>query len=318
MNVIRLEEIKTVLPKLDLFPLIKQGFVAYSSGLAVVPPVGEMIFDDPPGDVHIKYGYIKGDDYYVIKIASGFYGDMTKDTESFQGGMMILFDQKTGKEIGVLVDECYLTNIRTAVAGAICAEIFAPKKIERIGVIGTGVQARMQVSHLSGVTDCKNIKVWGRNDKSTEEYIHDMSEDGWKVHKVNSTCDIAESCDLIITATPSKEPLLKKERLKRGTHITALGSDSPGKQELDHGIFAKADLIVADSKLQCLERGEIHHAIKHGVIEENDIQELGTLIGTKESIDRDEDQITIADLTGVAVQDIQIAKAVYEACERKN
>ena len=101
MNVFGLEEIKRVLPKLDLFPLIKQGFVAYSSGLSVVPPVGEMIFDDPPGDVHIKYGYIKGDDYYVIKIASGFYGDMVKGIASSQGGMMILFDQKTGKEIGL-------------------------------------------------------------------------------------------------------------------------------------------------------------------------------------------------------------------------
>ena len=318
MKVIGLEEIKTVLPKLDLFPLIKQSFVAYSSGLTVVPPVGEMVFDNPPGDVHIKYGYIKGDDYYLIKIASGFYGDVSKGIESFQGGMMILFDQKTGRELGVLADECYLTNIRTAIAGAICAEIFAPKNIERIGVIGTGVQARMQVSHLSGVTDCKNIKVWGRSDKSTEKYIHDMSEEGWNVNQVNSTCDIAESCDLIITATPSKKPLLKKERLKRGTHITALGSDSLGKQELDHGIFKKADLIIADSKLQCIERGEIYHAIKHGIIEEDDIQELGSLINTKKSIERDEDQVTIADLTGVAVQDIQIAKAVYEACERKN
>ena len=318
MNVIGLEEIKRVLPKLDLFPLIKQGFVAYSSGLSVVPPVGEMIFDDPPGDVHIKYGYIKGDEYYVIKIASGFYGDMAKGIASFQGGMMILFDQKTGKEIGVLVDECYLTNVRTAVAGGICAEILAPKKIESIGVIGTGVQARMQVSHLSGVTDCKNIKVWGRSDKNTEKYIQDMSEDGWNVHKVNSTCDIAESCELIITATPSKKPLLKKNSLKKGTHITALGSDSPGKQELEHDIFAKADLIVADSKLQCLERGEIHHAIEHGIIEEGDVQELGSLISANEPIYRDEDQITIADLTGVAVQDIQIAKAVFEECERIN
>ena len=318
MNVFGLEEIKRVLPKLDLFPLIKQGFVAYSSGLSVVPPVGEMIFDDPPGDVHIKYGYIKGDDYYVIKIASGFYGDMAKGITSAQGGMMILFDQKTGKEIGVLVDECYLTNVRTAVAGGICAEILAPKNIESIGVIGTGVQARMQVSHLSGVTDCKNIKVWGRSDKSTEQYIQDMNQDGWNVHKVESTCEIAESCDLIITATPSKIPLLKKESLKKGTHITALGSDSPGKQELEHDIFAKADLIVADSKLQCLERGEIHHAIKHGIIEEGDVQELGSLISANEPIYRDEDQITIADLTGVAVQDIQIAKAVYEECERIN
>ena len=136
--------------------------------------------------------------------------------------------------------------------------------------------------------------------------------------KVESTCEIAESCDLIITATPSKIPLLKKESLKKGTHITALGSDSPGKQELEHDIFAKADLIVADSKLQCLERGEIHHAIKHGIIEEGDVQELGSLISANEPIYRDEDQITIADLTGVAVQDIQIAKAVYEECERIN
>ena len=97
MNVFGLEEIKRVLPKLDLFPLIKQGFVAYSSGLSVVPPVGEMIFDDPPGDVHIKYGYIKGDDYFIIKNASGFYGDMAKGITSSQGGMMILFDQSKNR-----------------------------------------------------------------------------------------------------------------------------------------------------------------------------------------------------------------------------
>ena len=128
MRVFGLEEIKRVLPKLDLFPLIKQGFKAYSSGLTVVPPVGEMIFDNPPGDVHIKYGYIKGDDYYVIKIASGFYGDSSLDISPSQGGVMLLFDQKTGQEVGILVDGCYLTNVRTAVAGGICAEILAPKK----------------------------------------------------------------------------------------------------------------------------------------------------------------------------------------------
>ena len=116
-----------------------------------------------------------------------------KGIASFQGGMMILFDQKTGKEIGVLVDECYLTNVRTAVAGGICAEILAPKNIESIGVIGTGVQARMQVSHLSGVTDCKNIKVWGRSDKSTEQYIQDMNQD-----EIVDVIDIVALINLIL------------------------------------------------------------------------------------------------------------------------
>ena len=316
MRVFGLEEIKRVLPKLDLFPLIKQGFRAYSSGLTVVPPVGEMIFDNPPGDVHIKYGYIKGDDYYVIKIASGFYGDSSLDISPSQGGVMLLFDQKTGQEVGILVDECYLTNVRTAVAGGICAEILAPKKIESIGVIGTGVQARMQVAYLSAVTECRTVKVWGRSNKSVDTYIEDMSSDGWHVDKALTTDQIAESCDLIITATPSKSPLLKQKKLKKGTHITALGSDSPGKQELETGIFQIADLIVADSIVQCVERGDISHAIKDGIINQSDITELGSLIDSDKRVRCRENQITVADLTGVAVQDIQIAKAVYEACER--
>jgi ornithine cyclodeaminase len=183
-------------------------------------------------------------------------------------------------------------------------------------VIGTGVQARMQVSYLSQVTECRTVKVWGRSNKSVDTYIEDMSSDGWHVDKALTTDQIAESCDLIITATPSKSPLLKQKKLKKGTHITALGSDSPGKQELEAGIFQIADLIVADSIVQCVERGDISHAIKDGLINQSDITELGSLIDSDKRVRCRENQITVADLTGVAVQDIQIAKAVYEACER--
>ena len=149
-----------------------------------------------------------------------------------------------------------------------------------------------------------------------DTYIEDMSSDGWHVDKALTTDDIAESCDLIITATPSKSPLLKQKKLKKGTHITALGSDSPGKQELETGIFQIADLIVADSIVQCVERGDLSHAIKDGIINQSDITELGSLIDSDKRVHCRENQITVADLTGVAVQDIQIAKAVYEACER--
>ncbi len=156
MKVFGLGDIKRTLPKIDLSPLIKEGFVAYSSGQAVVPPVGELVFENPPGDVHIKYGYIQNDDYYVVKIASGFYGNTDLNIQSSQGGVMILFDQKTGKEVGILIDECYLTNVRTAIAGAVCIELFSPSNISCIGVIGTGVQARMQIEYLPENSEIKD------------------------------------------------------------------------------------------------------------------------------------------------------------------
>tara|TARA_B100001750_G_scaffold43730_1_gene31937 strand:- start:10152 stop:11108 length:957 start_codon:yes stop_codon:yes gene_type:complete len=316
MHVFGLEQIKQVLPDLDLFPLIKDGFKAYSSGRTVVPPVGELIFDDPPGDVHIKYGYIKGDDYFVIKIASGFYENSELGAASSQGGMMLLFDQYTGREKGVLVDECHLTNVRTAVAGAICAEALAPGQVRSIGVLGTGVQARMQVSYLSTVTKCRQVKVWGRNEQKMFKYQNEMRKEGWQVETCTDPGYVAASCDLIITATPTKTPLLRDIDVSKGTHITAMGSDSPGKQELETGILEKADLIVADSILQCRERGEIVHGLSEGVINEKDIIELGAILDEKASGRTSDDQITIADLTGVAVQDIQIAKAVFEACNK--
>tara|TARA_Y100001970_G_C14185301_1_gene832242 strand:- start:172 stop:1128 length:957 start_codon:yes stop_codon:yes gene_type:complete len=316
MRVFGLAEIKRVLPELNLFPLIKEGFKAYSLGHTIVPPVGELVFDDPHGDVHIKYGYIKGDDYYVIKIASGFYGDISLGIEPTQGGVMLLFDQRTGKEVGILVDECHLTNVRTAVAGGICAELLAPKKIDFIGVIGTGVQARMQVEYISNIVKCRKVKVWGRSELSVEKYIKEMSIEGWEIARAIKTDDIAETCDLIVTTTPSKSPLLKKNNLKKGTLIIAVGSDSPDKQELDEKILQCADYIVADSIVQCIDRGEISHGIKNNIINQDKIAELGNLIDNKKNVNCRNNQIIVADLTGVAVQDIQIAKAVYQACER--
>ena len=143
-----------------------------------------------------------------------------------------------------------------------------------------------------------------------------MSADGWQVETCSAPGDVAASCNLIITATPTKTPLLTADHVKPGTHITAMGSDSPGKQELEPGILEKADLIVADSILQCRERGEIVHGLTSGLINEKDIIELGTILDEKASGRTAESQITIADLTGVAVQDIQIAKAVFEACRK--
>ena len=152
------EQILKTLKNINLLESIEKGFVEYSRGNSVVPPVGELLFEEPPGDVHIKYGYIKNQDNYVVKIASGF-SENYKAGLSSSHGVMVMFDKNTGYLKCVLHDEGYLTNVRTAVAGSICAKYIAPSNINTIGIIGTGIQARMQLEYLKMVTDCREVLV---------------------------------------------------------------------------------------------------------------------------------------------------------------
>jgi ornithine cyclodeaminase len=314
MQILSLDEIKTALSSVDLMAEIEHGFVAYSQGRSVVPPVGELVLEDPSGEVHIKYGYLKGDDYYVIKIASGFYGNVALDLPT-SNGMMLMFSQKTGQPVAAMLDEGYLTDVRTAVAGAIAAKYLAPAKVKRIGIVGTGMQAKLQLEYLMPVTDCRDVVVWGRSAEKCAKYREHATALGFDVTATTDADEVLRTCNLIVTTTPAKSPLLKNaDLLQPGTHITTMGSDTHTKQELAADLLAKADLVVADSISQCLERGEIHQALKVDAIKESDLIELGTIIANPVGIGRSNDeQITIADLTGVAVQDIQITTAVYEA-----
>lgn len=310
MKVITGDQMGSILPGLDLIPAIEEGFRRYSAGQAVVPPVGELLLDK--GEVHIKYGFIKGGDHYVIKIASGFYGNPKIGLPS-SSGMMLLFSQETGQPSAILLDEGLLTDIRTAVAGAVAAKYLAPRRVERIGIVGTGIQARLQLRHLLPVTDCREVLVWGRGEPQLAAYRQEMSPLGFRVEPARDTALLLRTCNLIVTTTPATSPLLFIKDLRPGTHITAVGSDTPSKQELDSQILARADLVVADSISQCLARGEIYQAVKAGLLVPEALVELGQVIAGATDGRTNESQVTIADLTGVAVQDIQIATAVYQA-----
>ena len=309
MRVVSLDEIKTVLPKVDLISDIETGFASYSRGEVVVPPVGEMHFESPPGDVHIKYGYINNDEIYVIKIASGFFQNTDMGLPN-GNGMMLVFNQKTGQPIAILQDEAYLTDVRTAVAVAICAKYISPKKVDGIGIVGTGVQAKMQLEYLKDIIDCRKAIVWGRSEASLLKYVADMKDSEFDIAITQNIDDVVDGCQLIVTCTPAETPLIS--RVNPGTHITAMGSDTLSKQELDSSILLEADLVVADSKSQCEIRGEIHQAIKLNRFSMDTVVELGEIINGDKEGRTSEKQITVADLTGVAVQDIQISKAVLE------
>lgn len=289
---------------------MKQGFVAYSNQRSVVPPVGELLFDKPKGETHIKYGYIQQQPYYVIKVASGFYANPQLGLSSSQG-LMLLFSQQTGQPVAILLDEGHLTDIRTAAAGALVARYFAPKQVKAIGIIGTGIQAKLQLQFLLKQTDCKTVWVWGRNAPNTQAFVADISNE-CNISIANSPAELAQHANLIVTTTPSHTPLLQAQDIQPGTHITAVGSDTADKQELDSHILAKADLAIADSISQSKSRGEIYRATQNGCLSPNQITELGTALQDATLQRQNDNQITIADLTGVAVQDIMIASAVYE------
>ena len=318
--ILNLGQIKEALKKIDpvqgIIKGIEEGFVAYSQGKVVVPPVGELIFDEPRGDTHIKYGYIKHDDYYVIKIASGFY-DNPKVGLPASSGLMLLFSQKTGELIAALLDDGYLTQVRTAAAGAVVGEYFAPQKVKRVGIFGAGVQGRMQLEYLRYVRDFHDVIVWGVNQEELDKYKADMAPHGFKIQTTFEPEEIASTCNVIITATPSYKPLLKVDQIRKGTHITAMGSDTSEKQELDSAILKKADRVIVDSIPQSLLRGEVFKALEAGAIKKENLVELGTAISDRKFQRQSDEEITVVDLTGVAVQDIQISKAVWNVVAAK-
>lgn len=310
MRVATREQIERALEGLDLLPMIEQAFAGYSAGKAVVPPVGELLLEK--GEVHIKYGYLRGERYYVIKVASGFYSNAELGLPS-SNGLMLVFEQRTGELACVLLDEGRLTDVRTAVAGAVAAKHLAPKRVERIGIVGTGIQAHLQLEYLMPVVTCRDVLVWGRGQAQIDRYVSDMAPLGFRIEGTLRAEDILASCSTVVTTTPSKKPLLHASDVQPGTHITAVGADTPEKQELDAAILGRADVVVADSISQCRERGEIHQALQAGSIREDDLVELGDVIAGRAQGRTLDEQISVVDLTGVAVQDVAIASAVFEA-----
>jgi ornithine cyclodeaminase len=294
--------------------LIAQGFIAYAQGKVKVPPVQNFLFSAANGDCCVKSAWIEGEETFTVKISTGFYDNPAKGLAS-NDGLMLVFSAVTGEPIALLKDGGWLTSIRTALAGQIVATALAPSEVTGIGIVGTGQQAQMQLEQLMPVTTCRKLTVWGRSIESLSEYSIFAQALGFDVTTTNDARQVAVNSNLIVTTTPSRQALIASEWIKPGTHITAVGADGLGKQELDINLVARADVIVADSLPQCSQYGEISHALNAGLITKSEILVLGNVL-SGDCIGRQNDQqITIADLTGVAVQDAQVARCAMKLCE---
>ncbi len=309
------EEIESVITIEDAIAAVEEGFKAYNSGKTVMPFPVALQIPDHKGDIHIKPGYIKGYDTYCVKIASGFY---EKPVPSIHG-MLLLFDSRTGEPLCFEVDRGYITDLRTAAAGAVAARALAKKKVKRVAVIGTGTQARFQIQALAKVRDFEELRVWGRDPRKVEKYVQDMGKlIKARIVPAGNPKEAVAGAEIVVTTTMSTTPVLKGKWIGKGTHITAMGSDSPEKQELGTDLLLAADKVVCDSIKQCSMLGEVHHAIEDGTMKESDVHaELGEILLGKKPGRESDDEITVCDLTGLAVQDVVTAQIVYDRAVKK-
>ena len=297
---------------------VANGFTSLAAGKVTLPHIVRVDIPEHKGEVDIKTAYIRGLDSFAIKIAAGFFGNYRLGLPT-GSGMMVLVSAKTGRPEAVLLDNGYLTDVRTGAAGALAARHLARERIDTAGVIGSGAQARYQMTALRQVRDFRRLMVYGIIPDQVEQYVAEMAPLlGVQVVRAESVETVVRNSDVVVTCTPAKEPFLKAEWLHPGLHITAMGTDSEDKQELHSDALARADLLVCDRKSQSFRLGEFHNGLEAGVISEDDpIIELGDLISGRESGRTNDDQITICDLTGVGVQDTTIALLAYQKAMKK-
>ncbi|MGR4067210.1 cyclodeaminase [Halomonas sp. LR3S48] len=285
---------------------VEAGFAALGRGEAVQPPILSMAMEEYNSEVDVKTAHIKGWERFAIKVSTGSFDNPKRGLPSLSG-LMMLFSAETGRVEAVLFDEGYLTMVRTAVAGAIAAKHLSRVDSRRVAVIGAGEQAQRQVEALRLVRNVDTLDVWARRPEGAEDYADRMRSRGLTVSMHDSIHAACAQADIIITATPSREPLLQASDLPEGVHVTAMGSDSPDKRELDESVLTRADAFVCDSRAQSEHNGELKIFANEGREPPFKVHELGRLIERGERLRVSNAAITVCDLTGTGVQDTAIA-----------
>lgn len=307
MRVVDAGEILAALDEDAAIAAVETGFKRYSAGQVQVATVLHLAFAEPPGDCHVKAAAVAGDEVFVVKLATGFYRNPELNLPSSNGFMAVL-SARTGELLALLHDQGHLTDQRTAMAGAIAARAILREGSRTLGIVGAGTQAGLQAKLLKRRLGLDSVLIWARNSKRASALASEVRGEAVSLE------DLCARADLIVTTTPSTEPLLASVMIRPGTRIVAVGADSPGKRELDPRILARGRVVV-DSIAQCVDHGEAGWAVRGGLIDPTGLIELGTLLETPVVFAPEE--IVVADLTGVAIQDFEIAKSVWRRLPKR-
>ena len=287
---------------------IENAFTWLSEERVVMPPIMHIGVDENNGDVDIKSAYVRGLERFAVKLGAGFFENYRLGLPN-SPAMMVVLSAKNGFVEAVLLDNAYLTDVRTGAAGAVAAKYLSRSNVETVGQIGTGAQGRYQMIGLKTVRNYKRLIAYDIDAVSLKKYVQEMHAVlGVEVVAAKNPRSVVEESEIVVTSTPSTKPYIKAEWLHPGLHITSMGADLPEKQELEPDVLEKADMLVCDRKSQCTAMGELHHGLTAGILSsESDIIELGEITSGKKQGRIGENQITICDLTGTGVQDTAIA-----------
>ena len=306
MRIVDLVAIRKALVYSDIINRMRDALLAQSRGECDTPMPMHLDIAPEQGEVHIKSSYRRGGKYFALKIASTFPGNVARGLPT-GSGMMLLCSAETGEPIALLADAGHLTYVRTAAVSAMVARELN-RRDTAIAILGTGVQARLQAQMHAEVLDLKRVWIWGRTPDRAIDCRRDLEAvlPGVEIGIAESPTAVARECRLIVTATAARQALLTADDLQPGTHLSAVGSDSAGKQELDPEILRRASPLLVDSRRQCEKLGELQHALG----ESERAVEIGAFCRSPYLPDRS--AITVCDCTGLGVEDLYIAECCYE------
>lgn len=296
---------------IDLTPevvdCVAGAFRALAGGRVVMPPILSMAIAEHNGEVDVKTAYVPGLEGFAIKVSPGFFDNPKLGLPS-TSGLMMVFSTRTGQLQALLLDNGYLTDLRTAAAGAVAARALARADATSACILGAGLQARMQLRALALVRPLARAVVWARDAAKAQAMAEEMSAQlGFSVTAMCDPQAAVSEADIIVTTTPATVPVLQAGWLRPGQHITAMGSDQYGKNEIDPQVFARAR-YVPDRLSQTRALGELRVALAAGIVADGtEFPELGAVLAGHAPGRESADEITLADLTGTGVQDTAIA-----------
>ena len=299
----------------DVVACVEQAFHALATKSVVMPPILHLEIAEANGEVDVKTAYVPGLDSFAMKMSPGFFDNPKLGLPSLNG-LVVVFSAKTGLVEALLLDNGYLTDIRTAAAGAVAAKWLAREDARQAGILGAGVQARLQLKALTLVRPIESAGLWARDPAKAAACATELSDE--LAMPVTACADVealAAESDILVTTTPATAPLIEAAHLKPGLHVTAMGSDAGYKNEISPQALAAADLYVCDRQSQCELLGELRHALDAGAVEPGrSYPELGQIIAGQAPGRPSAEAVTLCDLTGTGVQDTAIATLARGRC----
>lgn len=304
------EEVKSVMDMHSDMQVVERAFKQHGLGKVQMPPKSYLYYTAYNGDLRTMPAYLEEEDITGVKIVNVHPGNPALGLPTVMA-LIVLISPQTGAPIAIM-DGTYLTDIRTGAAGGIAAKYLARKDSKVIGLVGAGNQARTQLEALSEVFEPELVKVTSRTKESCEQFIREAADIISCEIRYEETIENVCDCDILVTTTPTRKPIVKAQWIKEGTHINAIGADAVGKEELDPELIIRSKIVV-DDIVQALHSGEVNVPLSKHYISENDIHaQLGEVIVGLKPGRTSEEEITIFDSTGLAIQDVASAHLVYQ------